>query len=524
MLNTGAYVRGSTLKIEQLHSIEAQKEFFNRYIKENPEWKFVKIYADEGITGTNTKKRKAFNEMMKDAELGRLDLIVTKEISRFARNTLDSIYYTRKLKALGVGVFFVNDNLNTLDPDAELRLTIMACLAQEESRRCSERTKWGQTQSMKNGTVFGTCQYGYFLQNGKLTINEAEAEVVRLIFNLYLEGCGSSTIKLELENRGILSPTGLKEWQEVTILRMLRNEKYRGDLVQRKRITPDFLSHDKIWNDDPDKLITVIGNHEAIIDTEKFEAVQREIARRTTTTKGQRAKYSNRYCWSCKIECAECQSHYKRKLSNANTKYEKPVWACTNYLKYGVLKNRNGLEVGCNSKYLPEKTLEDAFLSVLNAIVKDKEEIMLEVQKAVIQAIEQSNDMTTQAEALKSKKAKIEAKKKRLVELFVGGTVDREQYDTLHDSYIAEIEKIDVEIEKIENQAEEKEDLKKRVNAVNKAIKSLVFLEEFSPEICRKTLDKVVVESRKSLTFFLRMGENQYPFFIPLDLRIRQCV
>lgn len=524
MLRTCAYCRVSTEKEQQLHSLEAQKQFFNEYINNNADWRFTRLYVDEGITGTNTKKRKGFNQMIQDAENNKYDFIVTKEISRFARNTLDSIYYTRKLKSQGIGVFFINDNLNTLDPDAELRLTIMACLAQEESRRCSERTKWGQTQSMKNGTVFGTCQFGYFLKDGKLTINEAEAEVVRLIFSLYLEGCGSSTIKLILENKGILSPDGNRNWQEVTILRMLKNEKYRGDLVQRKRITTDFLSHDKVWNNDPDKLITVIGNHEAIIDTEKFEAVQREIARRTTTTKGQRAKYSNRYCWSCKIECADCGKHYKRKIANLNTKYAKPVWSCGEYLKYGLLKERNGLKVGCNSKYLPEKTLEEAFLSVLNAIVKDKEEIMLEVQKAVIQAIEQSNDMTTQAEVLKSKKAKIEAKKKRLVELFVGGTVDREQYDTLHDSYITEIEKIDVEIEKIENQAEEKEDLKKRVNAVNKAIKSLVFLEEFSPEICRKTLDKVVVESRKSLTFFLRMGENQHPFFIPLDLRIRQCV
>ena len=190
MLKVAVYCRVSTDKDDQKNSFEGQKQYFTEYINSRPDWELVNVYADEGITGTSTKKRKEFNMMIHDAKCGLFDLIITKEVSRFARNTVDVLKYTRELKELNIGVLFINDNINTLDKDGELRLTIMASIAQEESRKTSERVKWGQQRRMEQGVVFGRNILGYNLKNGVLTINEEEARLVRHIYNKYLEGKG----------------------------------------------------------------------------------------------------------------------------------------------------------------------------------------------------------------------------------------------------------------------------------------------------------------------------------------------
>jgi len=220
-----AYCRVSTEAEDQLNSLENQKKYFEQYIGNNLEWQFCGLYVDEGISGTSVEKRTGFKQMIADAENRKFDLLLTKEISRFARNTLDSIFYTRKLKGLGVGVLFMNDNVNTLDSDAELRLTIMSSIAQEESRKTSERVRWGQKRRMEQGFVFGASIFGYHLKDGKLTINEDEAKTVRLIYELYLSGKGVHLLCKELENRGITSPQGGTRWSVPSVIRILKNEK-----------------------------------------------------------------------------------------------------------------------------------------------------------------------------------------------------------------------------------------------------------------------------------------------------------
>ncbi len=240
-----AYCRVSTDQEDQINSLESQQRYFRQYIQNHQDWELFAVFADEGLSGTNTKKRKAFHRMIDCARNGKLDLIITKEISRFARNTLDSIAYTRELKRLGVGVIFMNDNINTLDGDAELRLAILASIAQEESRRTSQRVKWGQKRRMEQGVVFGRSMLGYDVKNGNLTINPEGAEVVRLIFRKYVwEGKGTHVIARELLEAGI-HPMRSERWSNTVILRLLRNEKYCGDLVKKKTYTPDYLSHDK---------------------------------------------------------------------------------------------------------------------------------------------------------------------------------------------------------------------------------------------------------------------------------------
>ena len=309
MVRVAAYCRVSTDKDDQANSFESQQRYFREYIERNPDWELVKIYPDEGISGTNTKKRKEFNRMIAAAKAGKIDLIITKEVSRFARNTVDTLQYTRDLKKLGVYVFFMNDNINTKDPDSELRLTIMASIAQEESRKTSERVKWGQKRRMEQGVVFGRDMLGYDVRDGKLFINEAGAEVVRLIFHKFLEeGKGTYTIARELREAGIETSTPMKNWTNTVILRALRNEKYCGDLIQKKTYTPDYLSHDKKYNRGEEEFVVLRDHHEPIISRELFDKAQVRLKaaqqKATKTTVGweedERAFYNVFYCGDCK--------------------------------------------------------------------------------------------------------------------------------------------------------------------------------------------------------------------------------
>ena len=235
-LRVAAYCRVSTDKEDQLNSLSAQRQFFQKYITEHPGWSLVRVFADEGLSGTSIKRRPQFAEMISRALDGEIDLIITKEVSRFARNTVDTLQVTRKLKEKGVGVLFLNDNIDTRDNDGEFRLTIMASVAQEESRKISERTRWGQLQAMKRGVVFGNQSlYGYTLANGQLTVEPEQAEVVRLVYHKFLvERKGSHTIARELTEAGIrppLRPNGA--WSSTMIVKLLRNEIGRASCRER---------------------------------------------------------------------------------------------------------------------------------------------------------------------------------------------------------------------------------------------------------------------------------------------------
>ena len=282
-LRVCAYARVSTDKDDQANSYESQCRYFTEYIQQRSDWQFSGIYADEGISGTNTKKRENFRRMIIDAENGLIDLILTKEVSRFARNTVDTLTFTRELKKRGIYVIFLNDNINTQDNDGELRLSIMATIAQDESRKTSERVKWGQKRQMEQGVVFGRDMLGYSVKGGKLYLKEDEAEIVRLIFHKFTdEGKGTHVIARELREAGI-RPMRVKEWSNTVILRLLRNEKYVGDLCQKKTYTPDYLSHEKKYNRGAEEKVYIRDHHPeiAIIDRELWDRTQAELERRS---------------------------------------------------------------------------------------------------------------------------------------------------------------------------------------------------------------------------------------------------
>ena len=333
-LRVAAYCRVSTDRDDQANSFESQQRYFREYIDRQPGWEPAGIFADEGLSGTSTKKRLAFQRMIACAHAGMLDLIVTKEISRFARNTLDSIYYTRELKRLGIGVLFLSDNLYTLDGDAELRLTILASIAQEESRRTSERVKWGQKRRMEQGVVFGRDLLGYDVRGGVLIVNEPGAQIVWEIFRKFVhDGKGAHTIARELNEAGVPTAHG-GPWRSSVILRILRNEKYCGDLVQKKTYTPDYLTHEKKYNRGQEAHVVLRDHHTPIIPRATFEAAGHILAARAQSQDGQ-PKHSRRYSLSGKLRCgvcgANCAAHCKTRRDGSAAL----SWRCYAATKYG---------------------------------------------------------------------------------------------------------------------------------------------------------------------------------------------
>ena len=284
------------------------------------------------------------------AKRGAFDLIITKEISRFARNTLDSIFYTRDLKKHGVGVIFLNDNINTLDGDAELRLAIMSSIAQEESRKTSERVKWGQKRRMEQGVVFGRSMLGYDVKDGKMYINEEGAKVVRLIFHKFVdEGKGTHVIARELREEGI-KPMRVKEWQNTVILRVIRNEKYCGDLVQKKTYTPDFLSHEKKVNLGQEEFVIIKDHHEPIISRQLFDEANRILDARSLSQEG-KAKHSSRYPFSGKIKCGRCGASYVARYKTRKDGSRYKSWRCYEAANHGGRHiDKAGVQVGCSGE------------------------------------------------------------------------------------------------------------------------------------------------------------------------------
>jgi DNA invertase Pin-like site-specific DNA recombinase len=336
------------------------------------------VYYDEGITGTSVKKRESFNRMIEDAENKQVDLILTKEVSRFARNTIDTLSYTRKLSALGIGVIFMNDGIDTRDKDGELRLTIMASIAQEESRKVSERVKWGIRRKMENGFVYGNRNMlGYRIENGKISIEPEGAKTVRRIFHSYVyEKKGCHTIAKELNAEGIFTSKG-KIWREDSVIRILKNEKFVGDLTQLKHYSTDFLTKKVVQNngDNPEvPLITISNHHEPIIDRETWNAAQEQIAERGALSREGR-KYSQHYWFSSKIFCGKCGYPFG---VSGNKDNPKRSLRCVNRAKYGVETRvcANGEEAGCDNNSVNEMLLAFCMKYILEHIQSSREEII----------------------------------------------------------------------------------------------------------------------------------------------------
>ena len=499
-----AYCRVSTDNDDQANSFESQQRYFRQYIERNPDWELYAIFADEGISGTNTKKRKEFNRMIACAKNGDFDLIITKEISRFARNTLDSIFYTRDLKKHGVGVIFLNDNINTLDGDAELRLAIMSSIAQEESRKTSERVKWGQKRQMEQGVVFGRSMLGYDVKDGKMTINEDGAKIVRLIFRKFVaEGKGTHVIARELREEGI-SPMRVKEWSNTVILRVIRNEKYCGDLVQKKTYTPDFLSHEKKYNRGQEEFVIIKDHHEPIISRELFDKANRILDAKSLSQEG-KAKHSNRYPFSGKIKCGRCGASYVARYKTRKDGSQYKAWRCFEGAKHGSPHiDKAGNQVGCSGTSIRNEEAIHIMYLVCKQLTIDRQKIADNLIKTIQKVI--SLDMTgADTNTLEDKIEAAQKKRTDLIDLYTSGDIDRDEFTALRAKYDAEINSLKSMMESMEKQqiviAKQKELMEDIKNAVDELIGGIEYEDEFYTQL----LDKMVINDRENIDVYLNL-------------------
>ena len=369
-----AYCRVSTDQAEQLSSYEAQVKYYTAYIEGNPEYECAGIYADEGISGTNTKKREQFNRMIEDCKARKIDMVITKSISRFARNTLDTLTYVRLLKDLGIEVFFEKENIKTLDSKGEVLLSILSSLAQDESRSISENSTWGIRRRFEQGKLHinHTKFLGYDKdKNGNLVINPKQAKIVKRIYEDFLDGKGANRIARDLENDGTLNWNGKAKWYEGSIRKMLTNEKYKGDALLQKTYTVDFLSKKRADNNGEVPQYYVEDSHPAIIDKEMWEAVQLEMERRRNFALKygiQKLEYATTdNPFAGRVICGTCGRVFGRKVWNSTSeKLRRIVWQCNGkYLGKG--------EKGCGSRHIDDAVLYQAFVDVFNAMVEQKE-------------------------------------------------------------------------------------------------------------------------------------------------------
>ena len=388
-LRVAAYCRVSTELEQQESSYEAQVDYYTRKIQEASNWNMAGIYADDGKSGTNTKKRDDFKAMINDAMDGKIDMILTKSVSRFARNTVDSLLTIRKLKEKNVAVVFEKEGVNTLDGTGEILITILSSLAQEESRNISENTRWGVVRKFENGKlIVNHSKFMGYTKNekGDLVIVPEEAEIVRLIFRLYLEGYSAGKISRYLEENQIKTATGLEKWHDTVILKMLRNEKYMGDALLQKTYTVDFMSKKKVINNGIVPQYYVEDDHEPIIPKELFYRVQEEMARRAsmcksavTRKKNQKSKYSSEYALTGILLCGECGQEYRRVTWARNGK-KKIVWRCTNRLASGTKHCKH-------SATIEEGALNRAVMEAINRITCNDGEFVGALRQNVIRVI-----------------------------------------------------------------------------------------------------------------------------------------
>ena len=430
------YARVSSEHEAQLSALDNQVQYYDNILAMHPDWILYKRYIDEGITGTSIKKRKNFLRMIEDAENGCFDLIVTREVSRFARNTVDTLQETRKLKKIGVEVYFTEDNIWTFkDDDGELKLTIMATLAQNESKKTSQRVKAGQKISFENGVIYGTGNIlGYDKIGKEMIVNKEQAATVKYIFELFLKGYGTSKIKFELEKNGMLTATGLKRWSASTITRILQNPFYCGTIVYRKSYIPDFLEQKPKKNYGEVEKVIVEGKHEKIISKEDFNKVQEMIkqhSKHITSTKKQAIGAASNV-WSKKLVC-ECGSSFNRKLYHRTNGIATYCYQCYNQKNNGSLKNRSdhNLDISnsCSIPLIQEWKLSIIVNSVFSLFCDDKERIINIANKLLEENIDdKASSDNEEINDLNNKLFNAQKKLDKLLDLYLNDMISKDLY------------------------------------------------------------------------------------------------
>lgn len=512
-LRVAAYCRVSTDKDDQTNSLISQRSYFADYINRHEDWVLNDVYYDEGISGTQTKKRAGFNAMIEEAMQGGIDLILTKEVCRFARNTVDTLFYTRKLKDKGIGVVFTIDNIDTRDADGELRLTIMASIAQEESRKTSERVKWGQKRCMERGVVFGRDMLGYTVKNGILTVNEEEVPIVRAIFHKFTnEGKGTHVIARELLEEG-MRPMRVKMWSNTIILRVLRNEKYVGDLCQKKTYTPNYLTHAKKYNRGKEEMVYLKDHHEPIIDRELWNRTQAELLKRSPS-EDVKSKHSNRYWCSGKLYCGLCGKRYvsrTKKLKNG-TIYK--AWRCYAAANHGARKLSSfGEQIGCDNGSINEKTL----LTCMHYCICKLQANQKELKREILQEIKEIKGITEKkpdTKRIQEKMAALADKKKKAIDLMLDGLITRSDLQEQTKWYDEQLAELSESLHAAGKQDKANTAELREYESYIAALDEIMSFDESNESLYREILDKMVIYHDKTIEVWLKC----VPFGIKLNV------
>ena len=488
------YARVSTDSDEQYTSYEAQVDYYTKFIQSKPEWQFVKVYTDEGISAVMTKHREGFNSMIDDALAGKIDLIVTKSVSRFARNTVDSLTTVRKLKDKGVEVYFEKENIYTLDSKGELLITIMSSLAQEESRSISENVTWGQRKRFADGKV--TIPYGQFLgykkgADGLPEIVPDEAELVRRIYRMFMEGLTPTAIGKQLTAEGIPTPGGKTVWRPTTIESILSNETYKGYALLQKTFTVDFLQKKVKVNEGEIPQYYVEESHPAIVDPAEWDDVQAELERRRSL----KGKYSSNSPFSAKIVCADCGAFFIPKVWHSTDKYKRTIWQCSD-------KYRN--DTHCGTPHFYEDRLIALFLEAVGSLAEEREFLVDKARefKAVLsntadldhRADEAVAEMDIIAEVLKTHIASQTADEAYLKKI--------DEYTERYDALKAEYDRIETERNSRRNKAAEIEKFTDALASLSEAPT------EFATDLWSALVDGAVVDHDERITFRFKLGNE----------------
>lgn len=502
-LNVAYYARVSTEKVEQQASIKHQEEHFEELIHSNNRWKFAGSYIDDGISGMHADKREEFQRMLRDAKLGKIDMIITKEISRFARNTLDSIQYTRELLSYGVCVWFQNDGINTIDDDSEFRLTIMAGVAQDEIRKLSSRVKFGHAQSIKNGVVLGHRMYGYSNNQGKLELIPEEADMVRMIFRDYASGMSTPRIEKKLWNMGYRSFKGGKISRDV-IKNIIRNPKYKGyycggkvkvvDMFTKKQ---EFLPQSEwiMFKDDGSRV-------PQIIDETTWEKANAYLRERGEAIKSRRTSFKNENIFTGKLFCANDGAPYWMKQHYIRGK-EDVRWVCSYKIKNGA--------ASCNSFGLAESELKEVIADLINKSSENIDNILKEYFEILQSTIKNIPDNKSEISRLEKQIDTLKQKREKILEYNLDGKISDDEFVSRNKEYMKQIKQTENRIRELQNvKVKEPEDA--QLKAIKEQLEKFkgVTPQDINRQIVNELFEKITVEplavTCATLTFQLRSG------------------
>lgn len=515
-IRVAPYCRVSTDSEEQAKSYNSQLTYYEELVKSKKEWTLVDIYADEAVSGTRDDKREDFIRMIKDCKAGLIDMIITKSISRFARNTVDTLSYVRMLKEIQIAVFFEEENINTLTMDGELLLTILSSVAQQEVENTSANVKKGLKMKMKRGELIGyngCLGYDYDKETKSLSINEQEAKIVRYIFERYLEGFGCYIIARELGEKGFKTKKGNSTWRDTSVAGILKNEKYKGDILQGKTFTLDPISKRRLDNFGEEDKFYISNHHAPIISAEDWNKAQVMLQSRGNGRrhmKGEkRAKHSRKYAFSSMLECGFCHSNLSRRSWNANSPGAKSIWQC-------VKNAKDGKRFCPHAKGIPETVIEGAFLKSYELLCQNKREVLDEFLERLNETLQQS-EINQRIKVLEKEARRIEAKRSKLTDMWLDDDeFDKNEYKSkyglLSDEYNLKCE----ELEMLKTKALDEKDMSKRISDLKELLESDNVLESFDGQVFETVIEKVIVGEINEqgeinpykLTFIYRTGIN----------------